>query len=115
MYNALISGLEDYTTDERGDVGSWVRIAAIQGLTSVSVTLLTLAKSENSYIEYIPANLYQKAVAGILTQGVGRLDNVRQRAGDSILSLLECPLPAVNDPNPWKFYGENLFKELLLR
>jgi hypothetical protein len=115
LYNALISGLEDYTTDERGDVGSWVRIAAIQGLTSVSVTLLTLAKSENSYIEYIPANLYQKAVAGILTQGFGRLDNVRQHAGDSILCLLECPLPAVNDPNPWKFYGEILFKELLLR
>lgn len=115
MYNALISGLEDYTTDERGDVGSWVRIASIQGLTSVSVTLLTLAKSENTYIEYIPANLYQKAVAGILTQGVGRLDNVRQHAGDSILHLLECPLPAVDDPNPWRFHGENLFKELLLR
>jgi hypothetical protein len=114
MYDALISGLEDYTTDERGDVGSWVRIASIQGLTSVSVTLLTLAKSENTYIEYIPANLYQKAVAGILKQGVGRLDNVRQYAGESIICLLECPLP-VDDSSPWRFHGEILFKELLLR
>jgi len=115
MYNALISGLEDYTTDERGDVGSWVRIASIQGLTSVSVTLLTLAKSENTYIEYIPANLYQKAVGGILKQGVGRLDNVRQHAGESILCLLECPLPEVDDSNPWRFHGEILFKDSLLR
>lgn len=115
MYSALITGLEDYTTDERGDVGSWVRIASIQGLTSVSVTLLTLAKSENTYIEYIPVSQYQKAIAGILKQGVGRLDNVRQYAGDSILSLLKCPLPIINDLNPWKFHGEKLFQELLLR
>ena len=115
MYNALISGLDDYTVDERGDVGSWVRIASIQGLTSVSVTLLTLAKTDTAYIEYIPASLYQKAIAGILKQGVGRLDNVRQHAGESIHCLLKCPLPSVGDANPWKFHGENLFKELLLR
>jgi len=115
MYNALITGLEDYTTDERGDVGSWVRIASIQGLTFVSVTLLTLAKSDATYIEYIPAKLYQEAIAGILKQGVGRLDIVRQQAGDSILSLLKCPLPSANeDSNPWKFHGEELFKELFL-
>jgi len=116
MYNALITGLEDYTTDERGDVGSWVRIASIQGLTFVSVTLLTLAKSDATYIEYIPAKLYQEAIAGILKQGVGRLDIVRQQAGESVLSLLKCPLPSANnDSNPWKFHGEELFKDLFLR
>ena len=112
MYDALISGLEDYTTDERGDVGSWVRIASIQGLTSVSLTLLTLAKSDVTYTEYIPANLYQKAIAGILKQGVERLDNVRQQAGESVVRLLRCPIP---DSNGWKFHGEELFKGLLLR
>ena len=115
MYNALISGLDDYTVDERGDVGSWIRIASIQGLTSVSVTLLTLAKKDTTHIDYIPADLYQKAIAGILKQGVGRLDNVRQRAGESIHCLLKCPLPSMGDPNPWKFHGEELFIELLLR
>ncbi|KAI0004532.1 TBCD protein [Russula compacta] len=114
MYNALISGLEDYTTDERGDVGSWIRIASIQALTSVSVTLLTLARSDATYIEYIPPNLYQKAIAGVLKQGFGRLDNVRQQAGESILSLLKCPLPSVDDSNSWKFHEEILFKKLFL-
>ena len=115
MYNALISGLDDYTVDERGDVGSWIRIASIQGLTSVSVTLLTLAKKDATHIDYIPADLYQKAIAGILKQGVGRLDNVRQQAGESIHCLLNCPLPSMGDTNPWKFHGEELFIELLLR
>ena len=115
MYKALISGLDDYTVDERGDVGSWIRIASIQGLTSVSVTLLTLAKTDTTYINYIPADLYQKAIAGILKQGVGRLDSVRQQAGESVLCLLKCPLPSMGNANPWKFHGEELFIELLLR
>lgn len=114
MYNALISGLDDYTVDERGDVGSWIRIASIQGLTSVSVTLLTLAKTDATHTHYIPADLYQKAIAGILKQGVGRLDNVRQQAGESIHCLLKCPLPSMGDTNPWRFHGEELFIELFL-
>lgn len=113
MYNALISGLEDYTTDERGDVGSWVRIASIQGLTSVSLTLLTLAKTDVTYTEYIPANLYHQAIGGILKQGVERLDNVRQQAGESLVCLLRCPVDS--NANAWKFHGEEIFKGLLLR
>ncbi|KAI9465506.1 TBCD protein [Lactarius psammicola] len=106
MYNALILGLDDYTTDERGDVGSRVRIASIQGLASVSSTLLTLVKSDTAYFEFIPADLYQEAIAGILKQGVERLDSVRQQAGESIIRLLKCPAA---------FHGEQLFEELLLR
>lgn len=36
----LATALEDYTTDNRGDVGSWAREAAMQVLTTV-VRLLT--------------------------------------------------------------------------
>ena len=115
MYKVLILGLDDYTTDERGDVGSRVRIASIQGLTSVSLTLLTLVKSDPAYFEYLPADLYQEAIAGILKQGVERLDNVRQQAGESIIRLLKCPSLSVDDSKPWKFHGEQLFEELLLR
>jgi hypothetical protein len=115
MYKVLILGLDDYTTDERGDVGSRVRIASIHGLTSVSLTLLTLAKSDPAYSEYLPADLYQEAISGILKQGVERLDNVRQQAGESVIRLLRCPPPSVDGSNPWKFRGERLFEELLLR
>ena len=115
MYKVLILGLDDYTTDERGDVGSKIRIASIQGLTSVSLTLLSLVKSDTAYFDYISAGLYQEAIAGILKQGVERLDNVRQQAGKCIIRLLKCPPPSVGDSNPWKFHGEQLFEELLLR
>lgn len=113
MYKVLLLGLDDYTTDERGDVGSRVRIASILGLTTVSLTLLDLVKSDPAYFDYFPADLYQAAIAGILKQGVERLDNVRQQAGESIIRLLKCPPPS--DSNPWKFRGEQLFEELLLR
>ncbi|KAI9443203.1 TBCD protein [Lactarius indigo] len=115
MYKALILGLEDYTTDERGDIGSRIRIASIRGLASVSLVLLTLVKSDTAFFEYIPADLYQEAIAGILKQGVERLDSVRQQAGESIIRLLKCPPPFVDDSNSWKFHGEQLFEELLLR
>lgn len=115
MYNALILGLEDYTTDERGDIGSRVRIASIQGLASVSLALLTLVKSDTAYLEYFPADMYQEAIAGILKQGIERLDSVRQQAGECIIRLLKCPPPSVDDSSSWNFHGEQLFEELLLR
>ncbi|KAI0269819.1 TBCD protein [Gloeopeniophorella convolvens] len=114
MLEALLSGLDDYTTDERGDVGSWVRTASIQGLTSVCSTLLTLANSDTKYAEYIPASLYQKSISGILKQGVERLDNVRQQAGEAFLRLLKCPVPSVSDSDAWRIRDKKLFEELLM-
>ena len=32
VYECLLTGLEDYTSDNRGDVGAWIREAAISGL-----------------------------------------------------------------------------------
>lgn len=82
-------------------------------MTTPSTNVATLARGF-ALIDYIPADLYQKAIAGILKQGVGRLDNVRQQAGESIHCLLKCPLPSMGDTNPWRFHGEELFIELFL-
>jgi hypothetical protein len=35
VVGALLACLKDYSTDNRGDVGSWVREAAMQGLAQV--------------------------------------------------------------------------------
>jgi len=32
VYECLFNGMEDYTTDKRGDVGSWVRDASMLAL-----------------------------------------------------------------------------------
>lgn len=38
---ALLAAMEDYATDERGDVGSWVREAAMRGLEVLCHCLVT--------------------------------------------------------------------------
>ena len=89
LEDALLDGLTDYTSDERGDVGSWVRISCVKGLTSFSQTLFSRASSLPDLAGYLPPEKFDDAIAGVLKQGVERLDNVRQIAGESFLTLLE--------------------------
>ncbi|ETW81590.1 hypothetical protein HETIRDRAFT_383952 [Heterobasidion irregulare TC 32-1] len=112
LFNALINGLEDYTTDERGDVGSWVRIACIQGLTSFSLTMLSHADHIPGFADYFPSDKYQIAVAGILKQGIERLDNVRAQAGVHIVRLLNHPLPSIPGLEAWHLPGDVLMRNL---
>ncbi|KAI0699071.1 TBCD protein [Cytidiella melzeri] len=114
MFDSLLSGLEDYSTDERGDVGSWIRIACVCGIADFSVTLISKAMSPSSSIaEYLPVVKFHEGVAGILKQGVERLDNVRQQAGEQISRLLV--LPTGSPPaNLWKIHGDDLMRELFL-
>ena len=109
MYTSLLKGLEDYTIDERGDVGSWIRIACVKGITDISVMLLTNAPR---VVETLPAHLFHAGVAGILKQGVERLDNVRQQAGEQVLRLLALSPSA---PQGWNLHGEQLMRELFVR
>jgi hypothetical protein len=112
IYETLLGGLDDYSIDERGDVGSWIRIACIQGLTSFSELLISNAKSIPSFDTYFPPSNYHRAIAGILKQGVERLDNVRQEAGESFMRLLVLGLPALDNAISWEIPGLNLLKEL---
>lgn len=102
LYEALQQGLSDYTTDERGDVGSWIRIACIQGLTTISEMLssngqafYTISTDHDDTSpacdlrKYLPPRQYHKAANGILKQGVERLDNVRQEAGEAFTRLMK--------------------------
>ncbi|OCH86383.1 TBCD protein [Obba rivulosa] len=114
IIDALQDGLDDYSTDERGDVGSWVRMACIKGLTSVAETLFTHASTLPNFEQYFPAGKYHNAIGGILKQGVERLDNVRQQAGECFVSLLDLPLPPRLGAEQWRVRGEELMKELFL-
>jgi hypothetical protein len=107
MLDALLAGLEDYTADERGDVGSWVRIACIHGLTSFSTSMFAHAAAITDFETYFSPARYHAAVAGILKQGVERLDNVRQQAGEAIGTLLAATVPAAQ----WRVHGYTLLRE----
>lgn len=115
LFDALVNGLEDYTLDDRGDVGSWIRMACIRGLTSFVQVLFPYAAAIPQFTDCLPASKYHTAISGILRQGVERLDNVRQTAGEHIVSLIQLALPNITNPGPWSIEGEALMKDLFLR
>lgn len=110
IIRALLKGLEDYTVDERGDVGSWARLACIKGLGQV--VLLFLAESSLETSKWLPSHTYHEIVAGILKQGVERLNNLRVEAGRQLVALLEAPHKPGREA--WVPDAEDLFRELFL-
>lgn len=114
-FQALETGLDDYTITDRGDVGSWVRMAAIQSLSQIFEILFSEASSLPNLEMYLPSKRYHHGVGSILKQGVERLDNVRQLAGEHFLRLLRQPLPNVLESEKWKIKDEHLFTEKLRR
>lgn len=114
MFDALDSGLDDYTTDERGDVGSWIRIACIRGLTSVIEDLFRISGNLPDFPSYLPPHRYHATIGRILRQGVERLDNVRQISGDCFLRILKLPLPVAEHPERWRIKNIDLMQVLFL-
>lgn len=112
LFDAMLRGLEDYTVDERGDVGSWIRIACTRGLTSFCVTLISNGSTIVDFEEYLPSSKYQDAISGILKQGVERLDNVRTEAGECFKTLLRLASPLASNAEEWKPRGLPLLDEL---
>lgn len=69
---ALLAALEDYTRDNRGDVGSWVREAAMDGLAQLVLALGNIRQQQR------PQNHQQQQqqldhTAAVLSQGVASL------------------------------------------
>jgi hypothetical protein len=110
VIRSLVNGLKDYSIDERGDVGSWIRIACIQSLGNI----YDLASNASANPEaWFPASLLDEGFAGILKQGVERLDNVRHEAGVCVVKVLErsrvAPIPF------WKIDGLSLLLKLFIQ
>ncbi|KIY45609.1 ARM repeat-containing protein [Fistulina hepatica ATCC 64428] len=112
MYNALMDGLNDYSMDERGDVGSWIRTVCVQGLASLSEQLIEHASEIATFAEYLPPERYHSAIGGILKQGVERLDNVRQEAGACFLRLLDLSAPDIPEGIQWMIEESTYLRDL---
>ena len=103
MYNSLVTGLEDYTMDERGDVGSWIRVACMRGLAAFIKAAYT---STGAYP--LRPEEYHEGVAGILKQGMERLDNVRHVAGEAFMQIYSLDGRSSNEV--WRLAGEDVAK-----
>ncbi|XP_064170432.1 tubulin-specific chaperone D [Anguilla rostrata] len=89
VYLALLDCLNDYTTDSRGDVGSWVREAAMSSLTEV--TLLVVSSSP----ELLSPELCRRMMCCLAQQSAEKIDRYRAHAGAIFLRLLHSSEPAV--------------------
>ncbi|KAJ4000417.1 TBCD protein [Lentinula boryana] len=114
MIDALLDGLSDYSVDERGDVGSWIRIACVNALGTIAETLISRAKHIVNFEKYLPPPKYHECIEGILKQGVERLDNVRQESGRTFLKLLLLSPPDVENSDRWIVHCTNFLQRLFL-
>ncbi|XP_038402110.1 tubulin-specific chaperone D [Canis lupus familiaris] len=92
IYRTLLGCLRDYTTDSRGDVGAWVREAA---MTSLRDLTLLLGREQPELLE---ASICQQVMCCVAQQASEKIDRVRAHAARVFMMLLHCegaPLPHV--------------------
>ncbi|XP_071539059.1 tubulin-specific chaperone D isoform X2 [Panulirus ornatus] len=82
IYQALLRGLDDYTMDRRGDIGAWVREAAILSLQTLTVAVV--AEDATLLTEEIIGEMMSR----ICQQAVERIDRTRKVAGTAFATLL---------------------------
>jgi hypothetical protein len=89
----ILGALEDYTSDNRGDVGSWVREAAMSAMHDVLSTLGSTHIAQHGTVKL----LAQKSLSQCVRQAAERIARVRETAG-SLLQKLAPLLAAAGVP-----------------
>ena len=90
VLSACLLGCNDYATDNRGDVGSWVREAAMSTMSRVLNALADCHhKSSIAPSAVLSVELTDQCVAALLQQAVEKIDRVRECAGQVLHSLIE--------------------------
>lgn len=88
LLKCFLAGLEDYSTDQRGDVGSWVREASVGALESLVPVVCYLDSQSGSCPAYISYDDEVEVVGALLRQSVERIDRIRVCAGRALGHLL---------------------------
>ncbi|BGP27717.1 tubulin-specific chaperone D [Rhodotorula toruloides] len=76
--SALQLGFTDYTSDQRGDVGSWVRISTLSAWSTLIASL---------YLSRLDRHAADQVIAKMVKLCLERLDNVREAAGEALMSV----------------------------
>jgi tubulin-specific chaperone D len=91
VMDTFFKALDDYAVDNRGDVGSWVREAAMDALERCTYVLCK-SGSHGSLFDSDTAN---KLVGGILKQAVEKIDKIRDIAARTLKRILYSENPHV--------------------
>ncbi|KAK5650202.1 hypothetical protein RI129_001231 [Pyrocoelia pectoralis] len=93
IYTTFLNGLSEYTQDNRGDIGAWVREASMSGLQTLT---LLLAKYKSNVLT---SELVTKIMSGIAQQAVEKIDRTRALAGKIFYSFIHSNPEVPNIPN----------------
>ena len=76
--------MHDYTNDQRGDVGSWVRATTLRSLTSLVPSLLD---GSNPFTLVLTQTQLDTLIGTFAKLALERIDTVREAAGLGLLEL----------------------------
>lgn len=76
---SFIESLSDYSTDQRGDIGSWIRIIALESLGKA----LSLPQASAA----LTRSIVDEALGGIMKQSVEKLEKCRAEACKTLQRL----------------------------
>lgn len=93
IFECFLNGLKEYTLDNRGDIGAWMREASMTGLQ----TLTFLLNSHKPAV--LTESLVTRIVTGIAQQAVEKIDRTRALAGKIFYSLIHSEKSISNIPN----------------
>lgn len=79
---ALLSALDDYSADNRGDVGSWVREAGLKALADVALALQSAAPGA------FTAALRSRVAGAAVKQAAEKIDRMRDAAARALGRML---------------------------
>lgn len=82
IYDCFLNGLKEYTLDNRGDIGAWVREASMSGLETITLLLNT------SKPQFLTQNLVTRIITNIGQQAVEKIDRTRALAGRIFYNLI---------------------------
>lgn len=104
ILDIVLAGLANYTTDQRGDVGSWVRVVSIRSLARL------VAHCARTGSNSIAPGQLDIAVSLLIKLGVERLDSVREASGKALAELATNAF--LVDQGSLVLYGRDIFDQI---
>ncbi|KAI9099501.1 tubulin folding cofactor D C terminal-domain-containing protein [Phlyctochytrium arcticum] len=86
VFDAFMRGMNDYSTDSRGDVGSWIRQASICGLEKILPLVLHASSAERH--DFLTADMTLQLVRNLVQQSVEKIDKMREVAGSALIRFV---------------------------
>jgi len=84
IVQAAISALSDYSTDQRGDIGSWIRITGLAALSQMLSVPTICCQLDQDMVD--------SAIGVIVKQGVEKLEPCRSQAYTTLSQLRQSGL-----------------------